>query len=45
MNDAYVRTVQLLLDIARAIFETPVFAMMGDRGTLSNLSERRSRQL
>ncbi len=35
MNDAYVRTVQLLLDIAPAVFETPVFAMKG--GTALNL--------
>ena len=35
MNDAYVRTVQLLLDIAPSVFETPVFAMKG--GTALNL--------
>jgi predicted nucleotidyltransferase component of viral defense system len=35
VNDAYVRTVQLLLDIAPAVFETPVFAMKG--GTALNL--------
>ncbi len=35
MNQAYVSTVQLLLDIAPAIFETPLFAMKG--GTALNL--------
>lgn len=35
MNDAYIRTVQLLLDIAPAVFDTPVFAMKG--GTALNL--------
>lgn len=35
MNEAYIRTVQLLLDIAPAVFETPVFAMKG--GTAINL--------
>lgn len=35
MNDAYVRTVQLLLDVAPAVFETTVFAMKG--GTALNL--------
>jgi len=35
MNDAYVRTVQLLLDIAPAVFETSVFVMKG--GTALNL--------
>ncbi len=28
MNDAYIRTVQLLLDIAPSVFDTPRFAMM-----------------
>lgn len=35
MNDAYIRTVQLLLEIAPAVFETPAFAMKG--GTALNL--------
>jgi hypothetical protein len=35
VNDAYVRAVQLLLDIAPPVFETPVFAMKG--GTALNL--------
>lgn len=35
MNDIYVRTVQMLLDIAPSVFETPVFAMKG--GTALNL--------
>jgi len=35
VNEAYVRTVQLLLDIAPAVFETSVFAMKG--GTALNL--------
>ncbi len=35
MNDAYVRTVQLLLDIAPAVFDTPLLAMKG--GTALNL--------
>lgn len=35
MNDAYIRTVQLLLDIAPAVFDTPMFAMKG--GTALNL--------
>ncbi len=35
MNDAYIRTVQLLLDIAPAVFDTPEFAMKG--GTALNL--------
>lgn len=35
MNEAYIRTVQLLLDIAPAVFDTPVFAMKG--GTAINL--------
>lgn len=35
MNDAYIRTVQLLLDIAPAVFDTPAFAMKG--GTALNL--------
>ncbi len=35
MNEAYVRTVRLLLDIAPAVFVNPVFAMKG--GTALNL--------
>lgn len=35
MNDAYIRTVQLLLDIAPTVFDTPAFAMKG--GTALNL--------
>jgi len=35
MNPSYVSTVQLLLNIAPAIFETPLFAMKG--GTALNL--------
>lgn len=35
MNDAYVRTVQLLLDIAPVVFDTPLLAMKG--GTALNL--------
>jgi hypothetical protein len=35
MNDDYVRAVQLLLDVAPAVFGTPVFAMKG--GTAINL--------
>ena len=35
MNEAYVRTVRLLLDVAPAIFANPVFAMKG--GTALNL--------
>lgn len=35
MNDAYVRTVRLLLDIAPAVFVYPVLAMKG--GTALNL--------
>jgi predicted nucleotidyltransferase component of viral defense system len=35
MNDAYIRTVQLLLEIVPAVFETPAFAMKG--GTALNL--------
>jgi predicted nucleotidyltransferase component of viral defense system len=35
MNDAYIRTVHLLLDIAPAVFDTPMFAMKG--GTALNL--------
>lgn len=35
MNDAYIRTVQLLLDIAPTVFDAPTFAMKG--GTALNL--------
>jgi hypothetical protein len=35
MNPAYVQTVNLLLDIAPAVFQTPRFAMKG--GTALNL--------
>lgn len=35
MNDSYIKTVQLLLEVAPAIFDTPVFAMKG--GTALNL--------
>lgn len=35
MNESYVRTVQLLLDVAPAVFVNPVFAMKG--GTALNL--------
>jgi predicted nucleotidyltransferase component of viral defense system len=35
MNQAYVETVRLLLDIAPSLFETPAFAMKG--GTALNL--------
>lgn len=35
MNDAYIRTVQLLLNVAPAVFDTPAFAMKG--GTALNL--------
>ncbi len=35
MNDVYIRTVQLLLDIAPAVFDTPLLAMKG--GTALNL--------
>lgn len=35
MNDTYIRTVKLLLDVAPAVFATPAFAMKG--GTAINL--------
>lgn len=35
MNDAYIHTVRLLLDVAPAVFDTPLFAMKG--GTALNL--------
>lgn len=35
MNDSYIKTVQLLLEVAPVIFDTPVFAMKG--GTALNL--------
>lgn len=35
MNEAYIRTVQLLLNVAPAVFETSAFAMKG--GTALNL--------
>ncbi len=35
MNHAYIRTVQLLLDVAPAVFDTHAFAMKG--GTAINL--------
>jgi hypothetical protein len=33
MNPSYVQTVNLLLDIAPTVFETPRFAMKGGNGT------------